>query len=274
MKQEISLRNSLNAFPLALIHFPNNVVPQVQPENPLLQTAKANSSNTESSSLSETYNYQSHNSSPVDSFFDGVSSPEFSNISAVDSANKGYVNQPLVQDFNCSLTPALVSSAMPKIDPVDALIDELVRGKPLPQKGNLLQSVTDAGPLLQNLLVAGPLPQWRNPPPLQSFDVLPLAIKGCENASTDQGPVPLAIKGYGTASINQRHVSNTSYSLTKPLNSIPHPRMPGSTYQTCSASVLNFTNAPSGTCLNNVTPMPSSVSANNNVPAGKRRKAC
>ncbi|XP_057744475.1 uncharacterized protein LOC130962292 [Arachis stenosperma] len=44
------------------------------------------------------------------------------------------------------------------------VIDELVLGKPLPQKGRLLRSVAEAGPLLQTLLIA-PLPKWQNPPP-------------------------------------------------------------------------------------------------------------
>ncbi|KAK4281410.1 hypothetical protein QN277_012905 [Acacia crassicarpa] len=43
------------------------------------------------------------------------------------------------------------------------MVDKLVCGKPLPQKGRLLRTVTEAGPLLHTLL-APPLPQWRNPP--------------------------------------------------------------------------------------------------------------
>ncbi|KAJ7947706.1 TOX high mobility group box family member 4-A, putative isoform 4 [Quillaja saponaria] len=270
-----------------------NILPQFQPQTPLLLTAKANSSITESNSLSEAYNHQSHNSSPVDSFIEAASSPDFSNFNtAVDSANMGYVNQPLAQDYNCSLNPTLVSSAMPKFDPADALIDELAGGKPLPQKGNLLQSVTEAGPLLQSLLVAGLLPQWKNPPPLQSFRVPPLAIQGYDNANTGQTqrPVPLAIQGYdnantgqtqipfpsanqgyNNASINQRVVANTNYLLTKPLNSIPPHGMSGNTNQTCPSPMLNFTNSPSGSYLSNALPLPSAT-VNNQVRAGKRRR--
>ncbi|PIA37168.1 hypothetical protein AQUCO_03000030v1 [Aquilegia coerulea] len=54
---------------------------------------------------------------------------------------------------------------------------QLVQEKPLPEKGKLLQAVMKAGPLLQTLLLAGPLPQWRHPPPpLDSFEIPPVAI--------------------------------------------------------------------------------------------------
>lgn len=53
-------------------------------------------------------------------------------------------------------------------DSASLVIEKLVCGKPLPQNGRLLQSVTEAGPLLHTLLVAPPLPQWKNPPPLSS----------------------------------------------------------------------------------------------------------
>ncbi|XP_071717950.1 uncharacterized protein [Rutidosis leptorrhynchoides] len=118
-----------------------------------LLTNKANSSVTESNSLSDAYN---HSSSPVDSLFDTISSPEFSNIN---------VDSPLVQDYNQN---------MPKVDQVTFVMEGMIKGKTLPQKGNLLQSVIEAGPLLQNLLVAGSLPRWRNPPPLQTFHVPPM----------------------------------------------------------------------------------------------------
>ena len=100
------------------------ILPQNEPESPLFLPTKANSSITESNSLSETYNHQSHSSSPVDSLLDVVSS----------------------------------------------LVDNLLKGKLLPQKGKLLQSVMDAGQLLQTLRMVGPLP-WPNPPPLQTFKI-------------------------------------------------------------------------------------------------------
>ncbi|KAL1818890.1 hypothetical protein DCAR_0415119 [Daucus carota subsp. sativus] len=57
-------------------------------------------------------------------------------------------------------------------------IDNLVRGKTLPQKGKLSRSVLDAGPLLETLLVAGPVPKWRNPPPLDTLSIPPFTGKG------------------------------------------------------------------------------------------------
>ncbi|KAI4340431.1 hypothetical protein MLD38_025265 [Melastoma candidum] len=59
----------------------------------------------------------------------------------------------------------------------------LVRTKPLPEKGKLLQAVLKAGPLLQTLLLAGPLPQWRRPPPpLMSTDIPPARMPSLPRA--------------------------------------------------------------------------------------------
>lgn len=120
-----------------------------------LLTIKANSSITESNS---------HGSSPVDSFFEPVSSPEFSIVPEPVHQIK-FKNRPVNRIYNSQQRPV-------KIDPVEALMDEIIKGKSLPEKGKLLQTVMESGPLLQTLLVAGPLPRWRNPPPLQqSFRV-------------------------------------------------------------------------------------------------------
>ncbi|CAI0475162.1 unnamed protein product [Linum tenue] len=146
----------------------NPIPHQQQPDSPIVIQGKANSSITESNSLSETYNPQySHSSSPVDSFFHdaaaaaAVSSPEFSSI-------------------NIAAAPPVMAAA--KVDPLDAVIDHLVKGKALPQQGSLLQTVMEAGPLLNTLLVAGPLPRWRNPPKLQTFKIPPVSIKGCDGS--------------------------------------------------------------------------------------------
>ncbi|XP_057479385.1 uncharacterized protein LOC130766716 [Actinidia eriantha] len=144
-------------------------LPQFGPKSPLIMPTKAQSSITESNSLSGTYNHHSHGSSPVNSFFDAVSSPELSNVSVADSINLGFVNQPLVQDYTWIL---------PKIDEGCLVVDNIVEGKSLPQKGKFLQAVLETGPLLQTLLVAGPLPRWQNPPPLQTCHIPPVAIKG------------------------------------------------------------------------------------------------
>ncbi|GMN65343.1 hypothetical protein TIFTF001_034425 [Ficus carica] len=56
-------------------------------------------------------------------------------------------------------------------------VEKLVAGKPLPEKGKLLQAVMEAGPLLQTLLLAGPLPQWQHPPPrINSIEIPPLVV--------------------------------------------------------------------------------------------------
>ncbi|KAK7245234.1 hypothetical protein RIF29_40069 [Crotalaria pallida] len=51
-------------------------------------------------------------------------------------------------------------------------IDKVACEKPLPQKGRLLQTVTEAKPLLQTLLLT-PLQQWQTPPSLSSSCILP-----------------------------------------------------------------------------------------------------
>ncbi|XP_024004055.1 uncharacterized protein LOC18027483 [Eutrema salsugineum] len=141
-----------------------------------LLTIKPNSSITESNS---------HGSSPVDSFFEPASSPEFSNFNIVpEPVNKTrFQNRHVNRICNSQQRPV-------KIDPVEAIMDEIVKGKTLPEKGKLLQTVMESGPLLQTLLVAGPLPRWRNPPPLQqSFRVPPVSssydiLKGCSTKTT------------------------------------------------------------------------------------------
>ncbi|XP_009785342.1 uncharacterized protein [Nicotiana sylvestris] len=160
-----------------------NKLSHVQVDNsPHLKATKAHSSITESNSLSETYNYQSHNSSPVESFFDAVSSPEFSNNNMAESNALAY-------DCNVRFSDNCVPQLVPKVDQATLVIDNLVKGKSLPQKGKLLKSVIEAGPLLQTLLVSGQLPQWRNPPQLKAFNIPPVSIKGFEAEITNQNLV-------------------------------------------------------------------------------------
>ncbi|KAE8687262.1 TOX high mobility group box family member 4-A [Hibiscus syriacus] len=118
---------------------------QLQPysENLLTIAAKANSSITESNSLSDTYNHHHSrgSSSPEDSLFDVVTSPDFWTAE-------------------------------------DSVIDNLAKGKILPEKGKLLEAVMEASPLLlQTLLFTGTLPRWRNPPPLQDYKIPPVSMK-------------------------------------------------------------------------------------------------
>ena len=206
----------------------------------MLPLAKANNSSiTESKSLS-------HDS--LDSFFDAVSSPEFSNINVVvdsNNNNMGCLNQHMVQDFN----------SCPKPDPANEVIDFLAKGKPLPQKGKLLQAVMDAGPLLHTLLLAGPLPTWRNPPPLQQIKVPQLTInKDCATTSMELN------------------------SFVESGNSLLKPKLPSSLYSSnslskCSASMLNFDgHTPGSSMNNNAWQLSSSSGVRVQVPSRKRQR--
>ncbi|XP_015158884.1 uncharacterized protein [Solanum tuberosum] len=126
----------------------------------MINSTKANSSSITdqySNSLSsETYNY--HNSSPnIDSFFDSVASPECSN-------NMAY-------DHNVD---SCVTQLAPK---VELIIENLVKGKTLPQQGKLLQAVVETGPILQTLLVSGPTSSMAKSTSVQ------VSIKGCQSDS-------------------------------------------------------------------------------------------
>ncbi|XP_021909336.1 uncharacterized protein LOC110823281 [Carica papaya] len=125
----------------------------VNPILPHVQPAKANSSITESNSLSHSPGF-----SPVDSLFDNIN-----------MADSGFVNQPNNLCF--------VSKSMTKTEPCGVAMDNASKGRPLPEKGKLLQAVMDAGPLLQTLLDAGPLPKWKNPPPPRICKIPPVPSK-------------------------------------------------------------------------------------------------
>lgn len=79
---------------------PNCFVGDQHHQGPLMIPTKANSSITESNSLSDAYN---HSSSPVESLFDPISSPEFSNIN-VETPYAGplprWRNPPPLRRFN------------------------------------------------------------------------------------------------------------------------------------------------------------------------------
>ncbi|XP_039161960.1 uncharacterized protein LOC120290225 [Eucalyptus grandis] len=172
-----------------------------------LVPVKANSGITESSSLSDSYNnHHSHCSSPVNSFLDAVSSPNFLCFNMVDSGNMGFTNQPYVQEYNGAMTSGSISLVNAKLDPASVIINDLVKGKALPQKGRLLQAVMEAGPLLQTLLMAGPLPRWQNPFPLQPFKIPPVTVKSCDLANACLKP----------------GASPSNY-LVKTMNQSPHP---------------------------------------------------
>ncbi|KAI5666094.1 hypothetical protein M9H77_15947 [Catharanthus roseus] len=233
-----------------------NGLPQFQSESPLVKPTKANSSITESNSLSETYNYHSHGSSPGDSFFDAVSSPELSNINMADSSSIAFVNQPLVQDCKGLMPNNLISSGIPKIDQASLVIENLAKGKSLPQRGKFLKAVLDSGPLLQNLLVAGPLPRWRNPPQLQTFHIPPVSIKGCD-----------------ADVINQKNTANMNQFGSRSLvTSRPYAEMSCASAQILSTSMLNFGNGPSGSCMSSDRLISAGANANAYIALGKRQR--
>ena len=95
--------------------------PQEQSENPLVVSVIGNSSIAESNSLSETYNHKSHGSSPVDPFFDTITSPDFSNNNFADSSHMGFVSNAFVQVYKGSISAGLVPPAVAKIHPTSTL---------------------------------------------------------------------------------------------------------------------------------------------------------
>ncbi|XP_009615276.1 uncharacterized protein LOC107764570 [Nicotiana tabacum] len=201
-----------------------NKLSHVQVDNsPHLKDKKANSSITQSNSFSETHNNQSHNSSPIDAFNDAVSSPEFSNNNMADSNTVAY-------DCNVRFLDNCVPQLVPKVDEATLVIDNLVKGKTLPQKGKLLKSVIEAGPLLHTLLVSGQLPQWRNPPQLKSFNAPPVLIKGSE--------AEIATQSFYTT-------------LSYPVSRSLYSQMSYGSPQILSTSTLNFANSGSVSCLEN-----------------------
>lgn len=242
------LQNLLNTTENNLTSIPHFHVDSPVPK----PAAKANSSVTESNSLSDTYNYHSHGSSPVDCLFDSVPSPEFTNINFVVS------NNPLVQEPNATIHNSRVTSeVMPRFDEGSFVIDNLARGRPLPQQGKFLQAVLDAGPLVHTLLMAGPLPRWRNPPQLQPAQIPPASIKGCD-----------------TDILAQKPPANSGLLPQSLLNLQSYPQMSCGSSQVFSAPMLSFVNVASGSCLSNSSAMPSGLNATARVPCGKRQRLC
>ncbi|KAF5192929.1 putative TOX high mobility group box protein [Thalictrum thalictroides] len=228
------------------------VVPSLQVESPIC-TLLGNSSMTISDSISESYNPQSYGSSPVDSLLDMVSSPDLPNINMADSSNLVVPSHTFIPEYNCPNTVSILSPVLPEIDHASAVIDNLVKGKQLPQKGKLLQTVMEAGPLLKTLLVSGSLPQWRNPPPLHPFQVPPFSIKGSDPERTNLRPVAnLTQPGHNTWNSS---ISEISY---------------GSSQMYSTSTLTGY-----GTCLNKRTVSTSGVSRDflqNQLISGKRQR--
>ncbi|MFS7964937.1 hypothetical protein Hanom_Chr08g00756241 [Helianthus anomalus] len=112
---------------------------------PIIKPA-TNSSIAESNSLSDhAYNH----CSPVNSLFDPVTSPELSNINTNNSFVQDYHMLP--NDFRAMHCPRIMNNET-------LMLENMIKGKALPQKGNLLKYVVEVGPLLQTLLVRNPSP--------------------------------------------------------------------------------------------------------------------
>ncbi|KAE8731045.1 hypothetical protein F3Y22_tig00002840pilonHSYRG00021 [Hibiscus syriacus] len=65
---------------------------------------------------------------------------------------------------------------------IGKIIDTLIKEKPLPEKGRLLDAVVDTAPLLETLMITGQLPNWRNPPPLP-FNLVGSEIPGFQTSN-------------------------------------------------------------------------------------------
>lgn len=204
----------------------NKLLPNIQDETSpsLLQVLSDQSSiptkitetNTmaiESDSNFKACSYNSHDSisTPVNHLFGSLLYPDFTYPSTADSRNH---KQPLVQDCSGSFQPSLVSSENAIVDRASVMIDSLVRGKPLPQKGKLLQTVLEAGPLLQTILLP-PLPQWRNPPPLPDLQVPsnPIHINDCIIQSS-----PHLVNSLGSTPIPSASISHIPCSSLSGIN--------------------------------------------------------
>lgn len=140
---------------------------------------------------------------------------------------------------------------------LEDVIDDLVMGRALPEKGKFLQAVMEAGPLLQTLQWSGPLPRWRNPPPLKLFNIPPVNITGSDPSSRMQA-----------------HFSDSSHAVqrfTSPLANLEVPEVfPG----TCSASMQNFIasypGSPSG--KHQILSAGASVATNNQTHSSSKRR--
>ncbi|KAL0390460.1 UNVERIFIED_CONTAM: hypothetical protein Scaly_0403100 [Sesamum calycinum] len=143
-------RNQLQKLLNTATSLTNTMIPRFQADSPLPRPARANSSITESNSLSETHNYHSHGSPPVESLFDAVSSP-----------------------------PEIFSSMelVPKIDQGSLVIDSLVQGRALPQKGKFLEAVLEAGRCSRRFLWQGGSPGGGIRPGFSRFRYLPFRSK-------------------------------------------------------------------------------------------------
>lgn len=137
------------------------------------------------------------------------SSMESCHTRKAESSNLALPNQPNYQDKHGTIKADIGSSRDNMVDSASLVIDKLACGKPLPQKGRLLQTVTEARPLLQALLLA-PIPQWQNPP-LSSSCILPCGTQDNDSSTNADDKASVNVPNGG--------VIPTSLSLAFPGNS-------------------------------------------------------
>ncbi|GAB4827440.1 hypothetical protein Ancab_034324 [Ancistrocladus abbreviatus] len=100
------------------------------------------------------------------------------------------------------------SSEMITIDLDYKILKEMVKDKPLPQKGQLLEAVLEARPLLQTLLAAGsPLPRWKNPPPM-------LPVVGIKDRKEIEFDCKFSIQSEASPSLNGKDCESCQLMLS------------------------------------------------------------
>ncbi|KAL2899104.1 Serine/threonine-protein kinase MRCK alpha [Bienertia sinuspersici] len=249
-----NLIDQFNSTPISSTAFP---AAPFSPDSPLLTThfpTKTNSSLTESSSFSlETQNNnnnnnnfnnhtQSHVSSPI------ASSPDSNNI--VFSTTNTSTTTPI------GMSTTTLKPTTKVVDQESLIIANLAKGRPLPQKGKLLQAVLESGPLLSTLMVAGSLPQWRNPPGLMTHQIPPVNLKGCEvviNQSpgcnkfyTSQPSNVLNFSDIG--GMSNTNITNNNNNNNNNNSSMYNGHVNGS-FGVCPSSLLDFGSGSSGSCF-------------------------
>ncbi|GMH07430.1 hypothetical protein Nepgr_009270 [Nepenthes gracilis] len=181
----------------------------------------------------------------------GLFSREMNKVDHQDLNRSSSPNTPVTQ------TTGFLSRGKNKVVDQDSLIIyNLSKGRPLPHKGKLLQAVIEAGPLLQTLMVAGPLPQWRNPPPLETFEIPAVSIKGldCEI----MGP--------------KKNLSNGNNSGKILMKSSNYAQISCGSSQIYPTSMLNIAGGSSGSNLNSWRVSSSGVHFSNRIPMTKRQR--
>ncbi|KAI3429103.1 uncharacterized protein J3R85_008753 [Psidium guajava] len=171
--------------------------------------------------------YLLHRSSASHSPLRATPQPDFLNADGAGSSNG---------PCSVSSTPGFLNSG--EADTVDralAVIDDLVVGKTLPEKGNFLRAVMEAGPLLQTLLLSGTLPRWRNPPPPKLFNIPPANITGYETYD----PFPSM----------QAHISDSTHAIRRFTCQSPNLKAAEVSPGMCSGSMPNLIASYSGSPL-------------------------